>query len=326
MDNKKTAVIVGAFGQDGSYLAELLHAKGYSVIGIIRKNRSNEIEKHLSFAYAYSHIARIDIDNQDEVQALLLRFKPNEIYYLATTNENPLDFSHYDTTFSVNTRSLALFLDVIAKHLRNKTRIFYAASCNVFMGCSVCPQNEQSEISPLTLYGLSKASGMALVKMYRAQYGIFGCSGILYNHESIRRRANFLPRKVSLAVASIALGLESSLALNDLNSIKDWGHTKDYVRAMWMILQASTADDFIISTGVGHTVRDLTELAFSAAGLEYENYVTTKSTQPIIRTPLIGDNLKIKETIGWEPKIKFEQLIYELVQHDKEFVATIKKY
>jgi GDPmannose 4,6-dehydratase len=323
---KEIAVIVGALGQDGSYLAEFLQEKGYFVIGIIRKNGNRGGNNCQSFIHAYSHIAEIDISNQEEVETLLIQFQPTEIYYLATTNESPLDFSHYDAIFGVNTRSLAIFLDIIARHLRHKTRIFYAASCNIFMGNSSWPQNEHTEISPLTLYGLAKASGMALIKMYRSQYGVFGSSGILYNHESIRRRPTFLLRKVSLAVAHIALGFEKSFALNNLDSIRDWGHTRDYVRAMWMILQAQSADDFIVSTGVGRTVRDLIEIAFSIVGLDYENHVTADGLKSAKSVPLVGNNNKIKESLGWEPKITFEQIICEMIEHDKNLIEMKQKY
>lgn len=311
----KRAVIIGAFGQDGYYLSKFLNSKQYQVFGI---SKEMHIKKKALFEKycIYRQIALIDICNYEKMKSFLLQIKPDEIYHLATTHESKLEFNNYNDTFDTNVKSLAIILDIVTKHLKRKPRTFFASSSNIYMGCSDWPQNEALKPEPLTYYGIAKNCSMDLIRSYRQRYNLFSCSGILYNHESIRRSPMYLPRKVSKAVAEIALNLNEELELNNLNSIADWGHSKDYVRAMWMMLQNKDPQDFIISTGKAYSVEELVQIAFGTLSLDYKNYVVNLNKKKFFHTPLIGDNNKIKTELGWSPKISFKKLISELVIND----------
>jgi GDPmannose 4,6-dehydratase len=311
--NAKRALIVGAAGQDGAYLADLLISRGYAVLGLVR-----DISVLSTYPININiEIQSVDLSSQIEVGSLLANWQPNEIYYLATSHESSLEFVFYDQIFSINTRSLAIFLDQIHKQ-GLAAKLFYASSSNIFMDTKESPQSELTPFSPLTVYGAAKVTAMNLIRAYRQKYGVFACSGILYNHESPRRKEHYLPRKVSKGIARILDGSATDLILGQLNTIRDWGHARDYVKAMWMMLQSPEPVDYIIGSGQARTVRELLEIAFSSAGLRWERYVktTVDLDRPENSVPLIANTSKISYELGWRPETSFENLIVEMVMHD----------
>lgn len=319
VNNIKRAVIVGAAGQDGSYLSDLLVAKGYKVLCLVR-----DITTPSPYLNGVD-VQSVELNSPPAIGRLFAVWQPHEVYYLATTHETPLDFNFYDQVLAINTRSLAIFLDQI--HLQGLgTRLFYASSSNIFMGTEESPQSERTLPCPMSIYGAAKVAAMNLIRAYRQQHGVFACSGILYNHESPRRKEGYLPRKVTMGIARILEGSASDLILGKLDAIRDWGHAKDYVKAMWLMLQSPEPDDYIIGSGQAHSVLELIETAFGVAGLRWENYVKTNPPpgRPANLVPLIANPEKIHNKLNWRPEISFQDLIIEMLMHDCPAIENAK--
>lgn len=319
MNNKKVALITGINGQDGSYLAELLLDKGYEVWGILKRNSvaenqtariPDEIFKRLRLAYA-------DMLDMSSIIRVLDEAKPDEIYNLAAQSHVRISFDMpIYTTNSIATGILNLLESV---RITCPTARIYQASSSEMFGNSIDEdgfQRESTPMNPVSPYGCAKVYAYNLCRNYRNAYGMFISNGILFNHESPRRGTNFVTNKVVKEAVKIKLGLSNELKLGNLNASRDWGHAKDYVYAMWLILQDKKADDYVCATSISHTVLDLVKYVFTALELDWEKYI--KEDQKYIRPEelenLKGDNTKLITNLGWEPKYTFESMLDEMIE------------
>ena len=312
----KRAVITGITGQDGSDLAELLLEKGYEVTGIVRRLSAPN-------SWRIDHLLdRITLRPADLLDQLsLLRIiddvRPQEFYNLAAMSFVPASWDQPLLTGDFNSQGVTRVLEAI-RQVDPKIRLYQASSSEMYGRVREVPQTEMTPFYPRSPYGVSKVFGHYITVNYRESYDMFASSGILFNHESPRRGLEFVTRKVSDGVARIKLGLADHLALGNLDACRDWGFAGDYVRAMWQMLQQDEPDDFVISTGVSHSVKDLVEAAFSHAGLDWQRYVRTDARfiRPAEVDSLIGDASKAQRVLGWEPTVTFEQLIGMMVDAD----------
>ena len=312
----KRAVITGITGQDGSYLAELLLEKGYEVTGIVRRLSAPN-------SWRIDHlIDRITLRPADLLDQLsLLRIiddvRPQEFYNLAAMSFVPASWDQPLLTGDFNSQGVTRVLEAI-RQVDPKIRLYQASSSEMYGRVREVPQTELTPFYPRSPYGVSKVFGHYITVNYRESYDMFACSGILFNHESPRRGLEFVTRKVSDGVARIKLGLADHLALGNMDACRDWGFAGDYVRAMWQMLQQDEADDYVISTGVSHSVKDLVEAAFGRVGLDWQRYVRTDARfiRPAEVDSLIGDASKARRELGWEPTVTFEQLIGMMVDAD----------
>jgi GDPmannose 4,6-dehydratase len=315
----KKAFITGINGQDGSYLSELLLKKGYKVYGIVRRNsylenqttRLDEISKKLELSYG-------DILDETSLERTIRSIKPDEIYNLAAQSHVKISFEIPKFTVEANALGVLNILEVIRKNSRNSK--FYQASSSEMFGVSVDAdgfQRETTRFDPNSPYGCSKVFGYNLVRFYRRAYKIFACNGILFNHESPRRGANFVTNKIVKAAVKIKLNLEKKLYLGNLDSFRDWGHSKDYVDAMHKILNYSKPEDFVIATGQTHSIRDFCKITFQRLGLNYKDYVIQKQKyfRPSEVKYLRGDSKKAKKLLKWKPKYTLEKLIEEMTNY-----------
>lgn len=310
----KRALITGVNGQDGSYLAELLLAHGYGVIGLDRNPPPQDLP---SLAALDGHLV-VDLIEPGSLEAAVRQVRPDELYHLAAhhfssqTDENrtgPLE-----PFLRVNLIAPSEALEFIATELPS-CRFFYAASAQVFGAPSSWPQNESTPRNPDTPYGISKSAGMDVCRYFRTHRGVFASVGILYNHESPRRGDSFITTQIARAAARAARGLPSRLVLKDLEAVVDWGAAQDYVRAMWLTLQQPGADDYIIASGKGRTVREFAEEAFSVVGMHAADRVTQETPKAHSRgVPYVGDSSRIREVGGWEPVISFGELVRSMVE------------
>ncbi len=321
---KKTALITGITGQDGSYLAELLLSKNYKVHGLVRrvasenetqrfwrlKNILNKINLHAASLESYASIVK-----------LVEKLKPTEIYHLGAQSYIDYAFQDEFSTINTNINGTHYLLSAI-KDFSPKTKMYFAASSEMFGKALEIPQNEKTAFYPRSTYGISKVAGFDLTRNYREAYNIFCCSGILFNHESPRRGFEFVTRKITHAVAKIKLGLQKDLKLGNINAMRDWGHAKDYVVAMWLMLQQKKPQDYVVSTGKQYSVKQFAKLAFEQVGLDYKKYVKIdqKFNRPADVQTLLGDCKKVKKDLGWKPKYLFKDLVKDMVKKDLEFV------
>ncbi len=304
-----SALIIGCDGQDGNLLYDHLSLKNYKLTGISRFGIRGLCPISLD---------RINILKRDQVNALLQALQPNEIYYLAAfhhSSEDVLlsDAELYRHSHEVHVDGLLNFLDGAKQHVPN-TRIFYAASSHIFGNVTSAPQDESTPISPDSPYGMTKANGYHLVRHYRERHGLFSCNGILYNHESVLREQRFVSQKIITAAIDIKRGLASGLVLGDLSATTDWGYAPDYVAAMKAILAADHPDDYVISTGIPHTVQEFVEITFGFLGLDWRQYVT--ENRKILgrkRVNLIGNSEKLRNITGWGPSVDFKKMIHMLL-------------
>ena len=318
----KRAIITGITGQDGSYLAELLLEEGYDVFGVVRRLSAPN-------SWRIDHLAgRVtlcpgDLLDQLSLLRLLEEHKPDEFYNLAAMSFVPASWDTPLLTGEFNAQGVTRVLDAI-RTVSPKTRFYQASSSEMFGKVREIPQTELTPFYPRSPYGVSKVFGHYITVNYRESYGMFAVSGILFNHESPRRGLEFVTRKISDGVARIKLGLADSLSLGNLDAQRDWGFAGDYVRAMWLMLQQPDADDFVIATGVSHTVRECVEIAFGRVGLDWKKYVKTdqKFIRPAEVDLLIGDPAKARRVLGWELKVDFKQLIEMMVDADMARVAS----
>lgn len=334
----KTALITGITGQDGSFLAEFLLEKGYSVHGIVRRSSVSNTQR-INHLIAEGSVVLHDGDLSDS--SCLIRIigevKPDEIYNLAAQSHVQVSFDVPEYSGDIDALGVLRILEAVRiTGLEKKCRIYQASTSELYGKVEEVPQKETTPFHPYSPYAVAKLYGYWIVKEYRAAYGMFAVNGILFNHESERRGENFVTRKITLAVSRIALGLQDRLELGNLDSLRDWGYAKDYVECMWLMLQQEKPEDFVIATGVQHTVRDFTEKAFACAGItiRWEGFgvdekgydaktgkllvsVNPRWFRPTDVDNLWGDPTKAKTVLGWNPqKTSYEELIKIMVAHD----------
>jgi len=312
------ALITGISGQDGSYLAELLLSKGYEVYGVVRRVAQDyrlwRIQHLLKDIVLYSG----SVENYASIFEIIRSVKPDEIYHLAAQSFVADSFLDEFTTMKIN--NVGTHNILAANRVISKAKFYFAASSEMFGNVLETPQKETTPFNPRSTYGISKCTGFYLAKHFREAYGIFACSGILFNHESPRRGLEFVTRKITSSVANIFYGREKKLLLGNMDAKRDWGHSEDYVEAMWMMLQHDKPDDYVVATGETNSVDTFCKLAFQEAGLNYKDYVEVSEQfkRPSDVELLVGDSSKIRNTLGWSPKHSLESLISEMVKSDLE--------
>ena len=318
----KRALITGVTGQDGSYLAELLLNKGYEVHGLIRRSstfNTSRIEHLYKDPHEKGnkfHLHYGDITDGVGIANLIRELEPNEIYNLAAQSHVKVSFEMPDFTAQVDAIGTIRILEAI-RAAKIKTK-FYQASTSELYGSTPPPQSELSSFAPRSPYAAAKLYSYWVVRNYREAYGLHATNGILFNHESPRRGETFVTRKITMAAAKIKLGLQEKLYLGNLDATRDWGYAPEYVESMWLMLQQEKPDDFVVATGVGATVRDFCEVAFSKLDLDYKDFVITEDRyiRPTEVDALIGDPSKIKKILGWEAKTHWKELAGLMVQAD----------
>jgi GDPmannose 4,6-dehydratase len=319
---KKKALITGITGQDGSYLAELLLSKDYEVHGLVRRVALEDPQHRLSrinHILDQLHLHAASLESYASIHNVIAKVMPEECYHLAAQSFVSYSFDDEFSTFNTNINGTHHLLGAL-KSLAPKCRFYFAGSSEMFGKVEEVPQTELTRFHPRSAYGISKVAGYELTRNYREAYGMYACAGILFNHESPRRGYEFVTRKISLGVARIVAGKAKSIRLGNLAAQRDWGHAREYVDAMWRMLQQPEPDDFVIATGETHSVREFVEQAFALVGLDYRDYVITDSAlfRPAEVEVLLGDASKAKEKLGWRPTTKLPELIREMVQSDCE--------
>ena len=336
----KKALITGITGQDGSYLAELLISKNYEVHGIVRRSSVSNTERidHLIAENAVT-LHDGDLSDSSSIIRIVNEVRPDEIYNLAAQSHVQVSFDAAEYTGDVDALGVLRILEAVHMLGMDKScRIYQASTSEHFGKVEECPQSETTPFHPYSPYAVAKQYGYWMIKQYREAYGMFACNGILFNHESERRGENFVTRKITMAVGRIACGLQDHLELGNLNALRDWGYAKDYVECMWLMLQQDKPDDFVIATGVQHTVREFTELAFANNGIKIEwqgngidekGYdaktgkmlvcVNPKWFRPTDVVNLLGNPTKARTVLGWDPlKTSYEQLCAIMSKHDRQ--------
>ena len=322
----KVALISGITGQDGSYLAELLLDKGYNVHGIVRRvaledathrlwrlrNILKDLTLHAASLESYASLFKI-------VQTV----KPDEIYHLAAQSYVVYSFEDEFSTLNTNINGTHYILSA-AKEFSKNLKFYFAGSSEMFGKVKQIPQDESTPFHPRSPYGISKTAGYHLTRNYREAYKLHASIGILFNHESSRRGYEFVSRKISFAVAKIKKGLQKKLELGNLKSRRDWGHAQDYVKAMWSMLQQDTPGDYVVGTGIGHSVEDFAKKAFAHVGLNYKDYIVIDNNlfRPAEVDILLANYSKAKKILKWEPKVSFDNLVIGMVESDLEFITN----
>src|SRR3990167_780455 len=326
MGKMKKALITGITGQDGSYLAEFLIEKGYQVHGIVRRVALEDPEHRL---WRIKHILpklrlhSASLDSYPSIFNVVEKVRPDECYHLAAQSFVSYSFEDEFSTINTNINGTHYVLSAV-KEKAPKCKFYFAASSEIFGHVRETPQTESTPFHPRSAYGISKVAGFDLTRNYREAYGIKATSGILYNHESPRRGFEFVTRKITSHVAKIKLGLAKEVHLGNLDARRDWGHAREYVRAMWMMLQQDEPDDYVVATGEQHTVREFAEAAFSYAGLDYRNHVVLdpQLLRPAEVELLLGDATKASQKLGWTCQVKFKELVQEMVEADLQSLKT----
>lgn len=316
----KKALITGITGQDGSYLAELLLEKDYEVHGIVRRVALEDPEHHL---WRIKHILDkitlhpASLESYASIFKVVEKVKPDECYHLAAQSFVSYSFEDEFSTINTNINGTHFVLSAL-KEKAPHCKFYFAASSEMFGLAEETPQNENTPFHPRSPYGISKVAGFYLTVNYREAYGMFAVNGICFNHESPRRGFEFVSRKITTGVAKIKLGLANELKLGNLEARRDWGYAKDFVEAMWLMLQKDTPSDYVIATGKTHSVKEFAELAFSIVGLNWQDYVKVdeKLYRPAEVFELKGDYSKAKKELGWQPHVTFEELVKMMVEED----------
>jgi GDPmannose 4,6-dehydratase len=349
MSKQNIALITGVTGQDGSYLSELLLEKGYDVHGIIRRSSVDYRERiaHLE-GHPHFHLHFGDLGDSMSLVKIVDMVRPTEIYNLAAQSHVQVSFDSPEFTADVDATGVLRVLEAVrANHLEQTCRIYQASTSELYGKVEEVPQNENTPFHPYSPYAVAKLYGFWIIKEYREAYNMFCCSGILFNHESERRGETFVTRKITLAAARISQGVQDCLYLGNMDSLRDWGYAKDYVECMWLILQQDKPEDFVIATGVQHSVREFTELAFKHAGIELkfegeginEKGIVVNGPENLIGKTVVavsedfyrptdvvnlwGDPTKAKAKLDWNPnKTSFEELVKIMVEHDIAKVAA----
>lgn len=340
----KTALITGITGQDGSYLAELLLEKGYEVHGVTRRASISNTGR-IDHIKARLHLHDGDMSDSSSLIRIIAEVQPEEIYNLAAQSHVQVSFDVPEYSGDVDALGTLRILEAVRiLGLAKKTKVYQASTSELYGKVEEVPQSEKTPFHPYSPYAVAKQYGFWITKEYREAYGLFACNGILFNHESERRGENFVTRKITLAAGRIAEGLQDCLELGNLDSLRDWGYAKDYVECMWLIMQQDEPDDFVIATGVQHTVRDFTEKAFAANSIRIrwegkgldEKGIDQKTGKVIVRVSpdfyrptdvvnLWGDPTKAKTVLGWNPqKTSYEELIRIMAAHDRKLAKREK--
>jgi GDPmannose 4,6-dehydratase len=318
----KRAIITGITGQDGSYLAELLLEKGYEVTGIVRRSSAPNLWR-IEHLLDRVSLRPADLLDQLSIMRVIDDVRPREFYNLAAMSFVPASWDQPLLTGDFNSQGVTRVLEAI-RQVDPKVRLYQASSSEMFGKVREVPQTELTPFYPRSPYGVSKVFGHYITVNYRESYGLFACSGILFNHESPRRGLEFVTRKVTDGVARIKVGLADSLPLGNLDACRDWGFAGDYVRAMWMMLQQDQPDDYVVATGIAHSVRDLVEVAFARVGLDWQEYVRVDQAflRPAEVDHLIGDPTKARTVLGWQGEVDFKGLVEMMVDADVARVSS----
>jgi GDPmannose 4,6-dehydratase len=317
---KKKALITGITGQDGSYLAELLISKKYEVHGIIRRVALGDYNKRL---WRLKNILKkiklhsASLESYASLAIIIQKIRPDEIYHLAAQSYIDYAFKDEFSTMNTNINGTHHLLSIV-KNFSPKSKFYFAGSSEMFGKATEIPQKETTRFYPRSTYGISKCAGYELTRNYREAYNLFCCSGILFNHESPRRGEEFVTRKITRAVANIKLRKQKYLMLGNIHSKRDWGHAKDYVKAMWLMLQKKKAEDFVVGTGKQYSVLEFVKIAFKSVNLNYKNFlkIDRKLLRPAEVDSLLADSTKAKKKLQWKPEIKFNEMIKEMVLSD----------
>jgi GDPmannose 4,6-dehydratase len=320
--NKKKALITGITGQDGSYLAEFLLEQGYDVIGMVRRSSMPNFGR-IQHIVDQLTIVPGDLLDQVSLMEILREHRPQEVYNLAAQSFVPTSWAQPVLTGEFTALGVTRILDAV-RMVDPEIRFYQASSSEMFGKVQAVPQTEKTPFYPRSPYGVAKVYGHWITVNYRESYDLYGVSGILFNHESPRRGLEFVTRKVTYNVARIKLGLADKLPMGNLESQRDWGFAGDYVRAMWLMLQQSEPDDYVVATGETHSVRELCEVAFGHVGLDYRDYVTVdpRFLRPAEVDQLVGDAAKARQKLGWAPKVTFEGLVRMMVDADMAVVKA----
>ncbi|MXY92353.1 MAG: GDP-mannose 4,6-dehydratase [Caldilineaceae bacterium SB0664_bin_27] len=314
-----TALITGVTGQDGSYLAELLLKQGYKVIGMVRRTSTINFDR-IRHIQDEIEIAQGDLLDQLSLISILQEYRPSEVYNLAAQSFVPTSFTQPVLTGEFTALGVTRLLDAI-RIVDPSIRFYQASSSEMFGKVREVPQSERTPFYPRSPYGVAKVYGHWITVNYRESYGIYACSGILFNHESPRRGLEFVTHKITSAVARIKLGLASELRLGNLDSRRDWGYARDYVQAMWLMLQQENPEDYVVATGETHSVREFLEESFSHVDLDWQEYVVQDESfyRPAEVDLLVGDASKAGRQLGWEPSVSFAELVHLMVDADLEY-------
>lgn len=318
----KIALITGITGQDGSYLAEFLLQKGYDVHGIVRRVALEDPEHRL---WRIRHLLdkitlhSASLESHPSIFKIVEKIKPDECYHLAAQSFVSYSFEDEFSTVNTNINGTHFMLATI-KEKAPHCKFYFAASSEMFGKVAEAPQTEKTPFHPRSSYGISKVAGFDFTRNYREAYNLFACNGILFNHESPRRGFEFVTRKITNTATRIKLGLDKKLSLGNLDAKRDWGFAGDYIEAMWLMLQQDEPDDYVISTGETHSVKEFVEFAFDYLGLHWQDYVTVdeKFYRPAEVHLLIGDSAKAHKKLGWKPKVNFKELVRMMVESDLE--------
>ncbi len=319
---KKVAFITGITGQDGSYLAEFLIQKNYIVHGLLRRTSSLNIDRIQDIVNKYEKIGKLhlhymDLTDTSSISNLITKFKPNEFYNLAAMSHVGISFYTGEATLNINTLASYRILESILKN--HKKCKFYQASSSEMFGSTPPPQNENSQFNPQSPYGISKVSAFYTTRYFRQAHGLFAANGILFNHESPRRGLNFVTRKITHSLARILKGYEKKIYLGDISTRRDWGHSKDYVRGIWMILQHKIPDDFVLSTGKNYSIRDFLEKVFKILDLNWKDFVISNNKnflRPSEVRNLKGNSNKARKILKWKPKYNLDYLCKDMLISD----------
>jgi GDPmannose 4,6-dehydratase len=325
----KRALITGITGQDGSYLAEFLLARGYEVHGVVRRVALEDPEHRLSRLAGILdrvHLHAASLESYASLHQVIEKVWPQECYHLAAQSYVTYSFDDEFSTLNTNINGTHYMLAAV-KNLVPQCRFYFAGSSEMFGRAEEAPQRESTRFHPRSAYGISKVAGFHLTQNYREAYGMHASSGILFNHESPRRGFEFVTRKITSGVARILAGKAQKLSLGNLEARRDWGHAREYVEAMWMMLQQPSPDDYVIATGLNYSVRQFAEMAFAFAGLNYQDHI---AIDPLLHRPaevneLIGDAGKARAQLGWSPRVSIRELIYEMLRSDCEALGVGEK-
>lgn len=320
-----TALITGISGQDGSYLAEFLLAKGYQVVGMVRRS-STSVYERIEHIQDSVNIIQGDLHDQSSLVSILEEYRPDEVYNLAAQSFVPTSWTQAILTGEVTALGVTRMLEAI-RLVNPKIKFYQASSSEMFGKVVEVPQRETTPFYPRSPYGVAKVYGHWITVNYRESYGIFAVSGILFNHESPRRGLEFVTRKIAHGVAMIKHGLSKELRLGNLEARRDWGFAGDYIQAMWLMLQQDHPDNFVVGTGETHSVREFCQIAFDHVGLDYNEYVVKdpRFYRPAEVDLLVSDPTKAHRELGWEPSINFHQLVKMMVDADMKRVEQLKK-
>jgi GDPmannose 4,6-dehydratase len=315
------ALITGITGQDGSYLAELLLEKGYTVHGVVRPGQASDAKslKRLTDADSVAGkkilLHEANLEDSATLRHILTQVAPDELYHLASMTHVGLSFEQPEQTCDMTGMGTLRLLEIV-KAMPKPPRFFHASSSEVFGKPETAPQNETTAFRPVTPYGCAKAFATNMVSVYRQTHGLFACNGILFNHESPRRGENFVTQKICRAAAAIKLRKQNELVLGTITSFRDWGHARDYVRGMWLMLQQDKPADYVFATGELHTVQEVIELAFETVGLDWKKYLKQdpRFMRPSEPGQLVGNPAKAKRELNWQPTVTFRELIVEMTR------------